>query len=569
MRPAGFAALMLFFAVCALNIHEVMARRKKCPENSWSEGRIITELMSNYTKMLPDTEGAVQVNVELHVQDIGSLNEITADFQIDVLFTQYWWDPSLSFMNHSQCIRNITMEPKFLNSIWSPNTCIINSKASAIHSSPTENVMVIIYENGTVWINHRLSVKAPCALDLRTFPFDTQTCSLQFESYSHNNEEVSLHWMEEPITMMNKIQLPDFDLVQFDTKREKSEYPNGNWDQLSVSFTFKRRYGFYILQAYFPTFLTIIVSWVSFCMEPKALPARTTVGVSSLLAITMMFGNILKNLPRVSYVKAMDVWMLSCISFVFGTMVELAFVCYITRCQPGPKRNGEYGGLHSIPAHYHSMSSSQSSMGGGGGAASPYTMGAAYGCMSGREAMGSLRYRPHPLANGVCGSGRGALATAESTRGSLLTYEQQRQANPTGGTNRRASQSVHGGNGSIGGGTGGASAYRQSSPSPPPNGRLLGNGSPPAAPPGATPTANYEMLSQVPPLTFEQINGYAPAPAYLRPRAKRQNLFRIAPESVDKMSLVCFPLAFTFFNAVYWWYYLSQTFENRPLSHIG
>lgn len=27
----------------------------------------------------------------------------------------------------------------------------------------------------------------------------------------------------------------------------------------------------------------------------------------------------------------MDVWMLGCISFVFGTMIELAIVCYITR----------------------------------------------------------------------------------------------------------------------------------------------------------------------------------------------------------------------------------------------
>lgn len=97
------------------------------------------------------------------------------------------------------------------------------------------NYRFILYDNGTVWTNHRLSVKAPCALDLRTFPFDTQTCSLEFESYSHNNEEVntkieifvtcffcqvSLHWMADPVTMMKIIQLPDFDMVQFDTKRE-------------------------------------------------------------------------------------------------------------------------------------------------------------------------------------------------------------------------------------------------------------------------------------------------------------------------------------------------------------
>lgn len=109
--------------------------------------------------------------------------------------------------------------------------------------------------------------------------------------------------MEEAVTLMKPIQLPDFDMVHYSTKKETLLYPNGYWDQLQVTFTFKRRYGFYIIQAYVPTYLTIIVSWVSFCMEPKALPARTTVGISSLLALTFQFGNILKNLPRVSYVK--------------------------------------------------------------------------------------------------------------------------------------------------------------------------------------------------------------------------------------------------------------------------
>lgn len=77
---------------------------------------------------------------------MGSLNEITADFQIDILFTQYWHDPSLSFMNHSACIRNITMETRYLNKIWTPNTCIINSKSTTIHHSPTENIFFILYD---------------------------------------------------------------------------------------------------------------------------------------------------------------------------------------------------------------------------------------------------------------------------------------------------------------------------------------------------------------------------------------------------------------------------------------
>ncbi|KAK0411605.1 hypothetical protein QR680_005740 [Steinernema hermaphroditum] len=459
---------LLYFTALFL----LAAARRRCPEGSWSEGKIVGSLMSNYSKMLPDAEDSVQVQIEMHVQDMSSLNEITSDFEIDILFTQLWHDPSLSFSNHSECIRNITMESRYIHSIWTPNTCLINSKKTMVHSSPTDNIMFILYENGTVWINHRLSVKAPCDLDLRSFPFDTQTCMLIFESYSHNNEEVTLHWMEEPVTLMKSIQLPDFDMVQFNTKKLALTYPNGNWDQLQVIFTFKRRYGFYILQAYVPTYLTIIVSWVSFCMEPKALPARTTVGVSSLLALTFQFGNILKNLPRVSYVKAMDVWMLGCISFVFSTMIELAIVCYITRCQ-----NGAQSGRSAFSWRFR--------------------------CSERKRDGQNGRIRPQKLAS--------------STVQNAATF--------------------------------------RNSPSPPP--RALLNPSDAEQPVGNGGIYEMGTFHSHHPLTFNEVNGHHYFPQHFQKKIS----FSLQPESIDKLSIVCFPLAFTLFNMIYWWYYLSQTFD--------
>lgn len=54
--------------------------------------------------------------------------------------------------------------------------------------------------------------------------------------------------------------------------------------------------------------------------------------------MTFQFGNIIRNLPRVSYVKAIDVWMLGGMMFIFLSLLELAVVGFMSRNEGLPRR---------------------------------------------------------------------------------------------------------------------------------------------------------------------------------------------------------------------------------------
>uniref|UniRef100_A0A8D2JGI3 Glycine receptor alpha 1 n=1 Tax=Varanus komodoensis TaxID=61221 RepID=A0A8D2JGI3_VARKO len=250
---------------------------------------------------------------------------------LNIFLRQQWNDPRLSYKEYPDDA--LDLDPSMLDSIWKPDLFFANEKGAHFHEITTDNKLLRISKNGNVLYSIRITLTLACPMDLKNFPMDVQTCIMQLESFGYTMNDLIFEWQEKGAVQV----ADDLTLPQFILKEEKDlryctkHYNTGKFTCIEARFHLERQMGYYLIQMYIPSLLIVILSWISFWINMDAAPARVGLGITTVLTMTTQSSGSRASLPKVSYVKAIDIWMAVCLLFVFSALLEYAAVNFVSR----------------------------------------------------------------------------------------------------------------------------------------------------------------------------------------------------------------------------------------------
>ncbi|XP_054635639.1 glycine receptor subunit alpha-3 isoform X3 [Dunckerocampus dactyliophorus] len=279
--------ISLFLSVGQCKEVDNAARTRQAP---MSPSDFLDKLMgrtSGYdARIRPNFKGPpVNVSCNIFINSFGSIAETTMDYRVNIFLRQQWNDPRLAYAEYPD--DSLDLDPSMLDSIWKPDLFFANEKGAHFHEVTTDNKLLRIFKNGNVLYSIRLTLTLSCPMDLKNFPMDVQTCIMQLESFGYTMNDLIFEWQENgPVQVAEGLTLPQFILKDESDLRYCTKHYN---------------------------------------------TARVALGITTVLTMTTQSSGSRTSLPKVSYVKAIDIWMAVCLLFVFSALLEYAAVNFVSR----------------------------------------------------------------------------------------------------------------------------------------------------------------------------------------------------------------------------------------------
>ncbi|XP_021951306.1 glycine receptor subunit alphaZ1 [Folsomia candida] len=279
----------------------------------------------------------VPVLVFLNIRSVRDIDELSEEIVLDLDMKVEWvdgilFDPFNAL--RSKPTKPTTLNPVFLRKIWQPDIYI--DETVRVHKTElmaTPHTLLFSPGTGLVSYTFRVAVRLACEMDFFYYPADTHKCVFHLRSYSYFDVDLDLSWLRNGVFLQDPGD-PNFDLEADDIQEIKidqvfHESNNDTYDGLSFTIVARRKLSYHMVQTYLPSVFFIVITWLCFLVPARMVEARIGISMTTLLTLTAMFSSVRESTPIVSYVKAVDIWMVFCIFFVFLTLLEFSLLVWI------------------------------------------------------------------------------------------------------------------------------------------------------------------------------------------------------------------------------------------------
>ena len=106
-----------------------------------------------------------------------------------------------------------------------------------------------------------------------------------------------------------------------------------NYSTAGFEIILSRKMSFYIITYYLPSGLFVVISWISFLINPEVIPGRMTMLVTLFLVLINIHNTIQTNSPKAEGFTAIKTWVIACIIFVFGAMLEYSAILLLLKLE--------------------------------------------------------------------------------------------------------------------------------------------------------------------------------------------------------------------------------------------
>lgn len=232
---------------------------------------------------------------------------------------------------------------QILRNLWLPDVEILNLKAFETHKVLSKLEGVWLDEENFLIYALATRITFICPMKFNAFPMDIQRCKFQVGSFNYDMSKMVFENEFVPDEKQAIKSILDYQITIKDLKPEETHYMalGMNYSVAGFEMILQRKMSFYIVTYYLPSGLFVVVSWISFLVNPEVIPGRMTLLVTIFLVLINIFNTIQTNSPKAEGLTAIEAWVIACIIFVFGALGEYTVILLklkLTKLYPKPRQ---------------------------------------------------------------------------------------------------------------------------------------------------------------------------------------------------------------------------------------